>query len=659
MYVTLLFWFALALPGYALVRRAWPERDDSGLLGTLALSYLAALGLLVPVNIASYLLAWPVDVFAVSACVLILAGIIDISSQHGWKDAWHVVRGSLRLELVLLLVLLAADARNGSQLGSDAQQHVARIRHLIHADVNNSNPFVNQSGLYAFYHTNIWHLLMASASVVARQDVVSVWFVSLAFGKLLLVAGAYFASWCVFERRWAAWMSAMAFVGLFGLTDIACYPNKIAPFFLNCMMLGLCIRAAGRPSWSVFVAILVSSLLLGQVHSLYLVYALLVIAPVLALTALVQCMRRSSGCVVMVASVLAMFAGLPFPAISASAVMYSSSPESDQPPGAAAEGAPEARAGRGTSRVQAPDSDEAEHARRERWEASVAAGKADAEEGGRLVSVAGGLSAVNPLSGFGSRSGLRYWLLGAGVVIALLTRGRWRALFLAAVLVMVGVVLFVPWVADPILRKVSEPFMVLRLEGFFWIGLIVLLPGSVAALIERLTFHGVVRALLSVGVAALAIEHQDSRTGTEWHAWNNYGPAALRPAQDRLDYLQELRDLGAFLAAHVPPGSTIVAVGDVGALACMVHDVYLVTPPPRGDAGISDKALRRSDTIRILSRWTPEKVRVRRMQRWDVEFLLYDKLNANLSNLIAETHQHDDWTLARLKPLEKLYPRPR
>ena len=43
MYLSLLFWPLLCLPGYAIVRRVDREEADAGLLGVIAVSFLAVL----------------------------------------------------------------------------------------------------------------------------------------------------------------------------------------------------------------------------------------------------------------------------------------------------------------------------------------------------------------------------------------------------------------------------------------------------------------------------------------------------------------------------------------------------------------------------------------------------------------------------------------
>ena len=75
MAASLLFWAALLLPGYAVIRRGFRDDLDAGLPGTIALSFLAALAVLTPLSIACYLLRLPLAVFT-AGCVLAVLGSI-------------------------------------------------------------------------------------------------------------------------------------------------------------------------------------------------------------------------------------------------------------------------------------------------------------------------------------------------------------------------------------------------------------------------------------------------------------------------------------------------------------------------------------------------------------------------------------------------------
>ncbi len=84
MYVTLLFWLGLALPGYVVVR-LWAKDDlESGLLGTLGLSYLATLAVLSPVSIACYLVGAPLSVFSAACCLSVLVAVVELTRRQWW-----------------------------------------------------------------------------------------------------------------------------------------------------------------------------------------------------------------------------------------------------------------------------------------------------------------------------------------------------------------------------------------------------------------------------------------------------------------------------------------------------------------------------------------------------------------------------------------------
>lgn len=93
MYASLLFWLALLLPGYVVVRRVSKDDLESGLLGTIGLSYLAVFGLLSPVSIVCYLLHAPLWVFSAICAIAVVAAAVEVTRQGWWRDAGRLVLG--------------------------------------------------------------------------------------------------------------------------------------------------------------------------------------------------------------------------------------------------------------------------------------------------------------------------------------------------------------------------------------------------------------------------------------------------------------------------------------------------------------------------------------------------------------------------------------
>src|SRR5262245_14069772 len=110
MYLSLLFWLALALPGYAVVRRLWTDDLRSGLLGTISVSYLATLTLLSPISILCYIFRAPVAVFSIACVLLIVIAAIDITMRKAWRPLGTMFLAALGIELLVVLADVALGA---------------------------------------------------------------------------------------------------------------------------------------------------------------------------------------------------------------------------------------------------------------------------------------------------------------------------------------------------------------------------------------------------------------------------------------------------------------------------------------------------------------------------------------------------------------------
>ncbi|MFQ5592366.1 MAG: hypothetical protein ACE5HE_14490, partial [Phycisphaerae bacterium] len=192
MMVTIAFWCALLLPGYAVARMVAPRDLESGLPGALAISFLAALVVLSPVSILCYLLSCPVAVLS-SACILVLiAGVVQISRRGWWRDIAKLVAGGLGIELLILVTDVVIGGRVGAFLGGgDERMHLARVRFLLDHGFSNVSPYTHPGGFFNVYNTNLLHGLYASCSQLSGVDVPGAWCASLVLAKSL-IAGAYY-----------------------------------------------------------------------------------------------------------------------------------------------------------------------------------------------------------------------------------------------------------------------------------------------------------------------------------------------------------------------------------------------------------------------------------------------------------------------------------
>jgi len=317
MYASLLFWLALALPGYVVVRHVWKDDLKSGLLGTIGLSYLAVLGLLSPVSIACYVLHAPLWVFSAACAMLVVAAMIEITHRGWWRETGKLVGIGLSFELLIVVLDLVMGARVGALIGGDAVLHLTRVRFLLDHGFSNYDPFVAGRHFFPIYHTNILHALYAACSQLTGIHHIWVWFASLVWGKLLIASGAYYMVWCIFDRRWVALVAAVFTVGCQGPVDFIIYPNKLAPLWIIAMMIGFAVQACKSPcTWKSPLKLVVGSLIVGQVHGLYGAFAGVALGPTLACVALARLIQRQADGWRLSVCAVALTAALPFPLVS-------------------------------------------------------------------------------------------------------------------------------------------------------------------------------------------------------------------------------------------------------------------------------------------------------------------------------------------------------
>lgn len=311
MYVPLVFWFALALPGFAVVCRFDRKQLNSGLLGILSLSYLASLALLSPVAIVGYILGAPLAVFS-GACVLLVAwGVLEVVRHGRWRSAAALLLGAVSVELLIVVADMILGARAGSIVSADAITHLARIRFLLDHGLSNADPFVG-GHFFPTYHTNLLHALCAACSQLTGVDHFGVWFISLVWAKLAIAGGSYYLARSVFRGAWPAWVAVVFMVGTQGPITFMLYPNKLAPFWLLATLIGLTIRAAVAPTKKSVVWIAAATLVVAQVHALYGGFALVLLAPALIAQAVPALARRRRRAARLLLCTLALGLALPF-----------------------------------------------------------------------------------------------------------------------------------------------------------------------------------------------------------------------------------------------------------------------------------------------------------------------------------------------------------
>jgi hypothetical protein len=558
-YRSLLFWLALLLPGYVVVRAVFRRDLHSGLLGTLAVANLATWGLLSPVSILCYVFRAPVWVFSTACSVAILAAVFEITRRRWWGALGKLLIAGSSVALLIVALDMIASARVGAFADGDARVHLARIRFLLDYGFNNDDPFVAVRYFFPLYHTNLHHALYAACAQVTYLDHHGVWWTSLAWGKLLAASGAYYMAWCLFENRWAACGTAVFAVLCQAPLTFLVYPNKLAPLWVIPVMIGSAVQAGRSPCpWQVPAKIGIGSLVLGQLHGLYAAFAGLLLGPPLGALAGVKLARRRPGGRWLACCVLALGVALPF--VWASEV--GSRPRGTGP-------APSAGTTNGKT--------------------------------GRFVRFENGWVMHNPRHGIGSQYGWRAALLAAGAAVALRTNRRKEAGVLLGVVGTAAALLYIPPVCSILLRLAGREWILARLQFAMYLGFIGFVPAVIVFLMNGLVRTRWVLAGLTILVSGLALPYA-WRSGT--FTWSAYGRALTAPKAVRTISLWGPRTNAALLAAHVPAGSTVLVRAANAAGVVAAYDCHVVASNTASN-GVVDQAQRRKDLARMLARKTP------------------------------------------------------
>ncbi|MCC6972191.1 MAG: hypothetical protein IT434_18415, partial [Phycisphaerales bacterium] len=562
MYVSLLFWVALLLPGYAVARLIDEDDAECGLLGLIGLSYFWACALLAPVSILCYVLQLPVAVFSVACLVAIVGGIIVIHRRKWWKPIRMLLIAGVAFELAIVAVDVACSLRRGSFLSGDAEMHVGRIRFLLTHGFSNQGPYLNIPTFFRLYHTNLQHALYAACSQVTATDYLDVWYVSLAWAKLVVAGGVNYLAWRVLGSKQAAWLPT-----LFGLATNApvpyiTYPNQLAPLWLLPLGLGVAMEFLhGRVRPGVPWKLAAISFVIGQTHGLYAVFLGMVLAPIFAVVIIARMVRREATGWARWACLAALLAGAPFLLVT-----------------------------RYWGDVTPPDADARNQITRDVREQNESFHTLPHD---RVVLKAEKLFADHPA--------IRLGFIVAGLV-GLYALGRRReALALGGIVAVVLALLLVPILCTLLIKILGERWIALRLLTVLISVLAISAGGAIALAVERLKPRWWVRVPVACGVIALAI-------GPIWnraeYSWREYVQDTLKPAEERHAWLRYLRRQRAFLVENVDPGSIVLAHPRDGRMVVMLCNCYVVLPDRA--AGMSPSIpLRRADLMMMLDPNTP------------------------------------------------------
>lgn len=578
MYLSWIFWAALALPGFVLARRFSRDDLECGFLGTMSVSYFLTLAILSPFSILCYLLHAPLVVFSLVVAIAVIYSAIEIVRRGWWRDLRGLFVGIIGIELLVIAVDLVMSARVGAFIHGDARIHLARIRFLLDNGFSNYDPFVSTPYFFPIYHTNILHALYAACAQITRVDYLSVWFASLVWGKLLVAGSAYYMVWCTFERRWAAWVAAMFTIVIVGPTNFVIYPNKLAPLWLMPMMIAFAIQAfQSSRGWRPSVKLGMGALILGQVHGLYAGFAVILLGPVLGGGALYRIIRRHQGRWWMAASTAALALGLPFIVIT--------------------------KLGMTTSQKKMD---------------ARARPVAVQKDTGSFRHLDNGQVMLNPKKGMGRQWAWRYLLLGAGAVYCVVGPHRRRAGVVVAVVGVAAVVLYTPPLCTALRDLVGQTWALGRLRFIFGLTFVVLAVGSGFCWLEPRLRTRWARAAAALSLVLFAIPYANL---TSAKSWPRYYTRFQNDWVWRSDRMNRFRAIRTFCEENIPPGSNVLIDQGNGVTLAMACDCHIVASYSASN-GVPDLAQRRKDLSQMLNRKTPWNRRRELLDKYGITHVL-------------------------------------
>jgi hypothetical protein len=501
--------------------------------------------------------------------------VIEISRRQWWQEMTGVLMAGAGLELLIVVIDLVIGARDGAFMAGDAFAHLARIRCILDHGFNNDDPFVAGHFFYPIYHTNLIHALYVVCAQITRCDLLGVWFDSLPWGKLLLYSGTYYFVWSVFRSRWVAWAATMFTVGVRGPFLYVIYPNQLCPYYFTPLMLAFVVQACRGPCrWREVLQIGAASLIIGQVHGLYVLFCLMAIGPVLGAVSIGRLVRRSPDRLLMFAACAAMFVGLPFILVS-----KWQTPQVNTAPVTEAASIQDtvyfARVG-------------------PKWVMRNPQDLVNTLGGGVVASIA--------------------WLVGIAVAVAGRHRGR-AAIVLAVALVAVAI-FYLPPLCTFFVIRLGEDWVMQRFDYVWGVCHLVLVAGSIAALIEAVVRSGWIRPIVSLSAVWLGYA---SAGHTPPDTWQIALGTAKMDRKDRVGYVETLQGLSRFFKEHIPTGQTVLTDAATGIGLTAMGDFHVVAPGRAGN-GEPDWHQRLRDLSVMLDPATAWPLRLELLRRYDVSY---------------------------------------
>jgi hypothetical protein len=590
------FWLLLGVPGYALLRRFQAQALEGGLLGIVALSYLASFVLLSPVSIVGYAFHLPLAALSGAIVVAVVGAVAWLIRDLVCSPRWP------RLSPVALLgsLVIAADMRMGLRVGGyfagDAKYHMARIRMLHTYGFNSWDPLVSGHRFDPVYHSNLYHALIASAGQLTGLSAPEAWAFTLFWAKLAAAAATFRLAEVMFGQPWLAWCAAVVFAISMAPSQVLLYPNTLAVYALLPLGLAFAIEALSvERRLHAAIGLAATAVVLVEVHALYYIFLCLLVAPLLLGCIARSWLRQLRGRRELLVALLALGLGAPWFGVRMWS-RHTSAPAPTAVRSATVEPPPVVSA-------QSPFPEPASS-----YKGFVRL------EGGRLM--------LDPAV-FVDPASQPLQLLIA-LVVGAFSRRRPQFVALGCMIGTALVVLYVPAICTAVVHASGAAWIVRRLSAVLVAVHFALFPGVAALVImerfspgPRALWREALRLIALFGAFAFAYTNLPPKTRRAY-VWQERNGERLRKN------LAKCAGLHAFFARNIPRSAVVAAPLNAARDLVVNCDCYpLALPVDQGMRGVSDIAQRREDVGQLVGPGAGLFTRVALLRRYGVRHVYY------------------------------------
>ncbi len=604
MTISILFWLALVLPGYALARRVMPEMvDDKGPLQTFAVSTLGALALLSPVSIIGYAAGLPLIIPTAWALLLIAAGCIDLTRASAWRHLLYALSRGATLELIPVGAVVLLSLAVGAHMEGDAVVHLARIRQLVDTGLTNTDPFCTGDTFFPIYHTNILYVLYAIPTQLGVPDHFTPWFASIFWGNLFVASSIYTLARTIWGSVFPAMIATLYMLVAQQYAPFIAYPNQIAPHALLPIFLALVVHTttAEKPTVRHAIILGVTACVIGQVHGLYAGFALLVALPPLAWAAFRNFCAGEKRPTALILCAAALLPALAFPAVTEYSRRAYGPPKPEQAQAAPAHDS-------GMFGFKTPQN---------------------------YIEIGAGMVVRDPFKGFGSRGGWRYAALALGAFLGYRSKRRRESLSYVLAVGAVLAVFFIPPITTAALAVLREGWVIDRLMRIPAVALAVLAAGGLACALEPKLKFWWARSGVSLAIIILALFAAPGRAASDdskafpsrADRWQQFYKDATTSAEQSgvIDspYLLEMyRQRRAALIEHLAPGETVLADPMSGMFLTAAADCRIIAPV-HASLGVPDLRERMQDLTLLMTPGVPWEQRLIALRKYNIRHVSF------------------------------------